>query len=346
MDERVRSPAAAGDGGAYLRSLDALLERVAPRNVPVLVVGETGVGKEVLVRRIHAMSCRTGPIKAVNCAAVPAELSESVLFGHERGAFTGADRQTCGVIEYAQGGTLFLDEIAELSSRGQAALLRFLEEKRFNRVGSTQERTADVRVAAATHRDLDQLAVRGTFREDLLYRLNAIVLRVPPLRERRDEIQALAEHFLHSAARDWCMAPVAITPRAARALRRYSWPGNVRQLRNVIERALAMGAPGQAIDTDALPDWLVVGHCAARRDFTQPAEPSGPTTPPAKGERSFKERLRDFEAQLIAEALQRTRGNITSAAANLGLPVRTLSYKMRRHGLASREDYLIAQTTV
>ncbi|MFO0672973.1 MAG: sigma 54-interacting transcriptional regulator [Polyangiaceae bacterium] len=243
----------------HMRELYELIERVAPSNLPVLVLGETGSGKEVVARAIHdASGRRDHPMRSVNCAAIPASLLEGLLFGHERGAFTGAERTTKGIFEQAHHGTVFLDEVGELSPPAQAALLRVLETKQVVRVGSDREIAVDVRVVAATHRDLETMCEAGGFRWDLFYRLNAITLQVPPLRERVDEIRALVEYFIAEANKSNARSVRGIDERAFELLAQYRWPGNVRELKNVIDRAVVI-ARGPMLTTADLADRLKRG---------------------------------------------------------------------------------------
>jgi transcriptional regulator with PAS, ATPase and Fis domain len=233
-----------------------LAERVAASDATVLLNGESGTGKEVLARAIHATSRRTeGPFVAINCAALSAELLESELFGHEKGAFTGAVRTKPGRLEMAASGTLFLDEIGELQPALQAKLLRVLQEREFERVGGTRTLKADVRIVAATNRDLEAAVTTGGFRQDLYYRLKVVALRLPPLRDRREDIRPLAEHFLSRFAGESSRPAPRLDEEAATLLESYAWPGNVRELANVIERAIVLGA-GEAITVDDLPEEL------------------------------------------------------------------------------------------
>ena len=290
--------------------------KIAPTNVSVLLIGETGVGKEVLARFLHEHSGRRGALISVNTAALPEALVESELFGHERGAFSGAVQAKIGLIEAANGGTLFLDEIGDLPMALQAKLLRVLEDRSIRRVGATQERKIDVRVVAATHRDLDRAVAEQAFRRDLLFRLNACALHIPPLRERVSEIERLAVEFLAGATAGG--RAVALSPEAADALRGHDWPGNVRELRNVVERGAALA------DGSLLPEHL-------------PAYLRSPRTlaPPSPGSASpdVRDAVKDYERQRIVEALAKTNGNQSQAAKLLGLPRRTLAYKMSRLGI-------------
>ena len=306
-----------------MQQVHAQVARVASTRAPVLLIGETGVGKELVARAIHERSDRReGPMKALNCGAIPGTLQESLLFGHERGAFTGADKRTPGIFEQAQGGTVFLDEIGELPSQTQAALLRTLETGRVVRLGSTQETVVDVRIVSATHRNLDAMVQQGQFREDLLYRLNTVTIPVPPLRERTEEIQPLVQLFLRHASESGGTGRI-VSDRAMRALESYSWPGNVRELRNVVERAVIM-ALRHEIDVGDLPP-SVVG---------QPNVSSVPSEPSGVG--SLRDQLKAFESRLIVEALASCAYNKTRAAEHLGIPVRTLSHKIQSLGLKAK----------
>jgi len=326
--EAGANPAAPVVINPAMRRLYDMVTRVARTTLPVLVLGETGSGKELIAREVHARSLRAqGPFKAVNCAAIPAGLVEAVLFGHERGAFTGADKRKAGIFEEANGGSVFLDEVGELSPHAQAALLRVLETKQIARVGSSQEVAVDVRVIAATHRDLSGMAAAGTFREDLMFRLDALSLSVPPLRERRDEVQALAELFLERSRSQWNVNARGLSEDALEALRQFNWPGNVRQLRNVIERAATLCA-GERIELEDLPEelWL------STADTERPPQPTDVVEV-----KNLTERMRGLEKTWIREALQEARGNHARAARLLGIPRGTLVYKLRLHGLLEAE---------
>ncbi len=258
--------------GERMRPVWDMVERVAASNLPVLVLGETGSGKEVVARALHERSARRdGPRKSVNCAAIPPTLVESVLFGHEKGAFTGADRSTKGLFEQAHGGTLLLDEVGELPPPAQAALLRVLETKSLVRVGGDRDVQVDVRVVAATHRDLERMCHAGAFRWDLYYRLHGVTIELPPLRERADEIPRLADVFLREACRENGRAVRGFDPAAMRALVTWRWPGNVRELRNVVERAVVV-ARGDVVTADDLPERV--------RHAGQPGEVARHVAPP------------------------------------------------------------------
>lgn len=285
-------------------------ERAAKHRLNVLILGETGVGKGVLARSMHAASPRSGgPFVVIDCAALARDVVESELFGHERGAFTGAMTAKPGLLEAAHGGTAFLDEIGELDPSIQAKLLRAIEERRVRRVGSTRDEEIDVRFVAATNRDLEREAESGRFRTDLLYRLNTVTLRIPPLRKRPDEILPLARKFLLELAGSG--ESLAFTSDAITWLQAHTWPGNVRELRNAVERAFA-NASGSTIDRDALA-------------------PSGLAPRPAAGG-APESAATDERARIIA-ALEDCAGNQTKAAAQLGISRRTLIHRLDEYGL-------------
>jgi DNA-binding NtrC family response regulator len=300
--------------------------RAAAANVPVLVLGETGVGKEHVAHALHRESPRRDrPFVVVNCAAIPASLLESTLFGHERGAFTGAAARAMGVFERASGGVLFLDEIGDLGSGAQIALLRAIETRRISRVGASLEIPVDVRIVTATHCDLEAMIEDGTFRQDLYYRLNGVALEVPPLRERQDEIAPLVQQFLLQATRDWGVRLREVTPDAMDHLRRCNWPGNVRQLRHAVERA-ALLATHETIGVADLPDYVVAD--------AKPLAGAIATGPPIL-DLALRQHLRRYERALIEEALRRAGGNRQAAAALLRIPLRTLFRKVRGLGTAA-----------
>ncbi|HEX6243570.1 MAG TPA: sigma 54-interacting transcriptional regulator [Polyangiales bacterium] len=303
-----------------------LIERAARTTIPVLIEGETGSGKELVARAIHRASRPDTPMKALNCATIPASLIEGILFGHERGAFTGAGRTTAGIFEQARGGTVFLDEVAELSSGAQAALLRVLDHGRVLRVGGSNEVDVDVRVVAATHSDLGAMVRACRFREDLLYRLNTLTVYVPPLRERHEEIVPLAELFLHQAHTRWSLSARGLSVEAKHALLTYPWPGNVRELKNVMERAATL-CTGSMVGVQDLP--LQVASASAPVAVSTPAFP-----PNASLATPLPERVRDYEMTLVHAALERAGGNQARAARELGIPRRTLAHKLQTQGKA------------
>lgn len=310
--------------------------RVAQSEISVLIVGETGTGKEVVAQAIHEQSARSGlPLRCINCGAIPEQLLESILFGHERGAFTGADRQSKGVFEESSGGAVLLDEIGELSLSAQVALLRVLETRKITRVGANREIDVDVRVFAATHRDLEQMCDEGTFRWDLFYRLNPITLEVPPLRERRSEIRPLARQFLQEANELHGRSVTGIEPGAARVLEAWSWPGNVRELRNVVDRAVVIAA-GDVVTVDELPARVVAASAPA------PSEDQLEDERTEALDLNLKARVQELEEDLIRAALLRTGGNQTEAAQLLDMPRRTFVYKLRSYGIEGGDPALAA----
>lgn len=305
---------------AQMKKLYEDVARVSRTNVPVLILGESGSGKEHLAAAVHEHGARKdGPFVIVNCAAIPPSLLEATLFGHERGAFTGAVGKAVGMFERANGGTLFLDEIGELTASAQAALLRAVESQRISRIGSSTDVAVDVRLVAATHCDLEAMVEDGTFRQDLYFRLNGIKLVVPPLRERTDEIEPLVRKFVERARQEWDVRAQGVAPDAMEILRAYAWPGNVRQLRHAIERA-ALLSTGEMIGIEDFPDYVFVR--ASERKET-PQFVTGLT------DLALREQLGKFERALIEEALRRTGGNRRAASRLLRIPVRTLFRKVR-----------------
>ena len=286
--------------------------QVAPTDTTVLITGESGTGKEVVARFIHATSARKdGPFVGLNCAAVPEQLLESELFGHERGAFTGAHQAKPGHLEMAAGGVLFLDEVGEMSKAAQAKLLRVLQEREYQRVGGTRTLKADIRVIAATNRDLRKAVQRGEFREDLLYRLDIFDIRIPPLRQRRADIVPLTDALLRDIAVGFRRPAPGVTRDAREVLMRHDWPGNVRELRNALERA-AILADGGLIEADHL---VLHGGSGGR-----PADES-PTD------------LGAMERETILQVLRETRWNKSKAAIRLGLTRMQIYGRMRKYGL-------------
>jgi DNA-binding NtrC family response regulator len=301
----------------------SIIERIATSSVDVLVTGETGTGKELVARAIHTRSRRAeGPFVPVDCGAIPDALIESELFGHERGAFTGADSRRMGLVEFADGGTLFLDEVGELPLPLQAKLLRVLQERRVRRVGARQENPVDVRVVAATSRNVDQMVERGEFRRDLYYRINVVRIDLPPLRVRGDDIGLLAEHFANKAAHEMGRSLGGLSTDVYQVLRGYHWPGNVRELQNVVRRAIAMTRSPMA-GIDDLPDDVVA---AAGRTAGAEAGAIGFFAQRA-------EHVARFEKQFLADLLARHLGDVSAAAREARLPRGTLYRLMKGHGL-------------
>lgn len=308
-----------------MRDLIAETIRVAEANSSVLIQGESGTGKELIARTIHQLSSRAGgPFVAVNCGAIAPTLIESELFGHEKGSFTGAHARKAGQFEVADGGTILLDEVSELPPDAQVKFLRVLQEGEFYRVGGTRPVRVDVRVIAATHRDLDQMIAEGRFREDLYFRLNVVELQIAPLRGRREDIPPLAEYFFRELRRQIPTDLERISPQAMNALRQYDWPGNVRQLRNAIEHALVMGA-GKVLSTSHFPDYVTAPSTAEPR-----SEPGGPALPPAE---PISLTLAEVEKRQIETVLHECAGNKQRAAQSLGISRSTLYEKMRAYGI-------------
>ena len=297
----------------------AAVQKVAVTDSSVLVYGESGTGKELVARAVHYQSNRReGSFVKVNCGALPTELVESELFGHEKGAFTSAVKQKKGKFELAAGGTIFLDEIGDVPLETQVKLLRVLQEKQFDRVGGEQTLDADVRVVAATNRPLKQMVAEGTFREDLYYRLEVIPLRLPPLRERREDIRLLVDHFMVKKCGEMNIPLRRLSDEALKGLVRYPWPGNVRELENVIERTIVL-ADGEKIDYHDLP---LTFDEAGRDDQAVPP-----------GAMPLNERLDEIEREMIAQAMQETNHVKTKAASLLGIKTSALYYKLDKYGL-------------
>ncbi len=296
------------------------VQQVAPSRATVLISGESGTGKELIAAAIHQNSTRkSGPFVKLHCAALAESLLESELFGHERGAFTGADRRREGRFEHANGGTLFLDEIGEISPTIQVKLLRVLQEREFERVGGNQTIKTDVRLIAATNRDLKEMVDKGTFREDLFYRLNVVNLHMPPLRERASDIAALADHFVKRYAREDAKDVSKLSDGALAQLIGYNWPGNVRELENVIERAVVL-ATSDTIEQEHLPPELT----------PMPREPSGPQIPGWS--------LADIERYAILKTLEMQGGSTSKAADVLGISVRKIQYKLQEYGASPKSE--------
>lgn len=307
-----------GSSAAW-KALADLMERIAPARAPVLIQGETGSGKELVARTLHRLSPRRDePFLAVNCGAVSGQLLESELFGHEKGAFTGATASKIGLIAAAEGGTLFLDEIGEMSGAMQVSLLRVLDRGEYRQVGGTRTMRADVRFVAATNRDLQELVLAGRFRDDLLYRINTVTLRVPPLRERPEDVAPLAEHFLRELQPPGAPRRT-FSPEALAAMVAYPWPGNVRELRNAVER-LVLLAPRDRRDQVGAEELRAV--LPGRPERRVPAEPAPLGS------------LEEAERAHIARALDAQGGNKTQTARLLRIDYKTLLAKLRKYGLS------------
>lgn len=299
-----------------------LAGRIAASQATVLIQGETGTGKELLARLIHSLSPRSDhSFVAVNCAAIPEALIESELFGHEKGAFTGAFQRRIGRFEQAHEGTLFLDEIGELSPPVQVKLLRFLQEREFQRVGGERTIKADVRIISATHRDLEARIKEGSFREDLFYRVNVVTMKIPPLRERREDIPILIDHFIDQFARKNGKKIDGVSREAWDLLIRYDYPGNVRELENIIERAVVI-CRGSLLTLEDLP--FQEAPCARHTTSDGEEEPQ---------EGSLQNALESLERRMIRDALEKAGFNQTRAARLLGLSERMLRYKLKKYGL-------------
>jgi len=308
---------------------------VAVSDSSVLIRGETGTGKELVARAIHEGSPRAaGPLVAVNCGALPEHLVESELFGHRKGAFTGADEHRAGLFEVADGGTLFLDEIGELPKQLQSRLLRALESGEIRRVGDNQPITVDVRVVCATHRSLEEMVATGEFREDLLFRINTFEIAIPPLRERRDDLPELVRHFVHKARPQTPPEAVVAEPEVFETLAHHRWPGNIRELANVIEHALVL-CDELPLSAEHLPTRLGAGlpraAVPAKTATGTVAEAVvSPTQPPAAASHRKPESLRDLEMRAILEGLERNHGNKARTAEELGISLKTLYNKLHQ----------------
>ncbi len=305
-----------------MEAIYRLIDRVAPSSINVLLLGETGVGKEILSAEIHRRSKREkGPFLRLNCAALTESLLESELFGHEKGSFTGAIKQKLGLLEAAKGGTVLLDEVGELPQGIQAKLLRVLEERKVMRVGSVTPEPIDVRFIFATNRDLEAEVARGAFRSDLYYRVNGISIVIPPLRDRRAELEPLARQFAAEAAKREGRAPPELSPEALDAIRAYPWPGNIRELRNVFDRAVLLSGEGPITPQALGLSGKVVGEAPKS------------SSPIGEGATNLREERDAAERRTILEALEKTDGNQTKAAELLGISRRTLVSRLQEYGM-------------
>jgi two-component system response regulator PilR (NtrC family) len=328
LRQAIAADGFAGILGRSARMLEVfrLVETVCRTNSTILITGESGTGKELVARAIHTQSLRRDhPFVAVNCGAMPETLLESELFGHVRGAFTGADTNKKGLIEVADHGTVFLDEIGEMSPPMQVKLLRVLQERRYRRVGGTDEVAADIRVIAATNRDLGTMVRENTFREDLYYRLNVIPIRLPALRERTDDVPIIADHFLTKFTREMRKPVRGFTPEALAALMTYRWPGNVRELENVIERAVAL-------ETTELITAETLGDDLCERREPAPAQAASDEALPAGGF-NLEQHLQQIERTHVERALKQTGGVQIRAADLLGLSFRQFRYLVKKYSV-------------
>ncbi len=325
-----------------MQQLRVTLKKIARSQAPVFITGESGTGKEVVANLVHRLSNRNeGPFIAINCGAIPTELMESELFGHKKGSFTGATQDNQGLIQSAHGGSLFLDEIAELPLSMQVKLLRAVQEKRIRPVGSDAEIDVDFRVISASHQDLEALVQQGKFRQDLFFRIHVMDLILPPLRERGEDILLLAQHFIHKISSEWDIPAKQLTARAKEFLTGQYYPGNVRELRNIIERAITLSDDGN-ID---LPQLQSAPQRQMAQLFASSAEPSlhnGLTDPPQSAKKLPEEGLEIFlekiEKEILLNALNLTHWNRTVAAKKLGMTFRSLRYRLKKFGLDTDED--------
>jgi DNA-binding NtrC family response regulator len=308
---------------AAIQQVFDLIAQVAPRRSTVLIQGESGTGKELVAKAIHSSSGRAdAPFIAINCGNIPSELLESELFGHVRGAFTGATSSKKGLFEVADGGTLFLDEVAALSLEIQSRLLRVIQEREFRRLGGLENIKVDVRIIAATNMDLQLALQKGAFRDDLYYRLNVIVIKIPPLRERAEDIPLLSEHFIKKYGEENQRSGLFLEPSAMKVLMDYEWPGNVRELENIIERSVVL-SPGNSIRSDLFPKNICAPASKTPPSLTQDAA-------------SLKERVGNFEKAIIMDALEKTDWNQKKAAQMLSVNATTLNEKLKRLRIRSR----------
>jgi transcriptional regulator with GAF, ATPase, and Fis domain len=314
-------------GCSEMHKIFSVVEKVARTRSTVLILGESGTGKELIAKAIHSMSGRTGKLVPVNCGAIPEDILESELFGHEKGAFTGAVSSRIGRFQLADSGTIFLDEIGEMSPKLQVKLLRVLQERKVDPVGSSRSVDVDVRVIAATNKDLAEEVKAGRFREDLFYRLQVVPVTLPALREREGDVELLARHFLKRHADDLNRPELNLSDDALRVLSSYSWPGNIRELENLIER-VAILSDGDEIQSEQLPNFM---HHAPRVSMTHSSDFVLPTFGV-----DFNALVDDYENKLITTALAQTGGNKKAAAKLLGLNRTTLVEKIKKKGLEAR----------
>jgi len=339
-EERRSGAAAAGRAGDRLvgdspamQQVRATIAKLARNQAPVYIAGESGVGKELVARLIHEQGPRSaGPFVPVNCGAIPSELMESEFFGHRKGSFTGAHADKEGLFQAAHGGTLFLDEVAELPLHMQVKLLRAIQEKAVRPIGAREEVPVDVRILSATHKNLAGLVEQGQFRQDLFYRINVIELRVPPLRERRGDVPLLAEHILRQLAAKSGGAVGRLTAEAKQALDDYDFPGNVRELENILERAMAMCEGDTITPADLMLPQRAPRQPAAAPFAAGPA-PAATEAPASPGSVPLDDYISNLERSAIIKALEESRYNKTAAARKLGITFRALRYKLKKLGI-------------
>ena len=313
-----------------MKRVYSLIEKVGPTDVNLLITGESGTGKEVVAREIHRHGrAKTGPFVALNCAAMPEELIESELFGHEKGAFTGAAGKRVGKFELANQGTLFLDEIGDMSASTQAKVLRIIEDKQFQRLGSNETISSNVRIIAATNKDLQKEVEYQRFREDLYYRLCVVSIYLPPLRERKSDIPALVHSFCDRFGSAYGRGPVHASPAALKAIVAYDWPGNIRQLRNCIERAIVLEESDE-ITVEILPKEIALKEMQSR---ALSSDSDGICIPFSF---DFKDAKREFEKKYIERCLEQNSGNVTRAASMLGMHRQSLQHKIKELGLTKK----------
>ncbi len=325
LEERNRLEDLVGNS-RKMQELYRLIEKVAPTDSTVLILGESGTGKELVAKAVHNRSTRKDEkFIAVNCGALPRELIESELFGHEKGSFSGAHQRKMGLIESADGGSLFLDEIGDLPLELQVKILRVLEQKEIRRIGSVNSNSVDVRIIAATNRDLQDDIEAGTFREDLYYRLSIMDIPLPPLRERKEDIPLLADHFITRFNQKMNRSIEGITPDALRVLMNYPWPGNVRELENTIQRCMILRDSGE-IQRDDLPAGLSANNKPNHSDIMDPTQIS------------FQKAREIFEQRYLQQLLESNKGNVTQSALMAGLSRRYLQELMKKYGLRTTEE--------
>jgi two-component system, NtrC family, response regulator AtoC len=316
-----------GDSDGFRRAIEQLDKAAKSPTATVLIQGETGSGKELMAQRLHRQSARRdGPFITLNCSAIPEQLLEKELFGNERGAFTDAKSSRKGLFDLADGGTLFLDEIGEMPTPLQAKLLRVLQDRTFRRVGGHADIRVDVRIVSATHRDLKKLVVEGRFREDLYFRLNVVPIVMPPLRERTEDVKPLAEHFIKRISAELGRAPARLQPDALRAMLEYAWPGNIRELRNLVERVLLLEADDEIRIEHLPPEFTGRGHGDPEPGSFDPFPP-GIVRP-----------LAEVEQMAIVHALRVNKGNKTRAAEQLGISRQTLRTKLKEYQMGDDPD--------